>query len=142
MIIYCFRINVIINEQPCHGICTLLDLLNDGICISDCKSPDFPPGVFLVFIADVQKCFAAAQHSRDLLKPSILPIAGTQRPKNVLLRHAVQRHPPPLLPNRDVIGEHLILCVIVKGNGVLTDGVLLKIKNAVHAFFAGQRNAV
>ena len=41
MIIYCFRINVIINEQPCHGICTLLDLLNDGICISDCKSPDF-----------------------------------------------------------------------------------------------------
>ena len=49
MIIDCFRINVIINEKPCHIILALLDLLNDGVCVSDCKSPDFFPGYTKVF---------------------------------------------------------------------------------------------
>ena len=142
MIIDCFRINVIINEKPCHIILALLDLLNDGVCVSDCKSPDFLPGIFLIFIADIQKCFVTVQHSRNLQKPSVLPIAGAQRPKNVLLRNAVQRHFAPVLPNRDIIGEHLILCVIVKEDCVLTIGVLIKIKNAVHAFFASKWNTV
>ena len=33
--------------------------------------------------------------------------------------YVIQRHPTPVLPDRNVIGEHLILRVIVKGNCVV-----------------------
>ena len=43
------------------------------------------------------------------------------------------------LPHRNIIGEYLILCVIVKGDSVVSLDILTKISNAVYTFFVGER---
>ena len=74
---------------------------------------DFLPGMLFVFITDVQKRFVTAQHGGDGLKVSLLVIGGKERPVEIVFRYIVQRHPAPVLSDRNIIGEHLILGVIV-----------------------------
>lgn len=90
MVIYGFRINVILNKKPCHNICVLPDLFNNGICVLNGKFLDFLPGVRRIFIADVQKRLMAAQCGGDVLEYSIFAIDGAECPDKVILRHAVQ----------------------------------------------------
>ncbi|GFH93441.1 hypothetical protein IMSAGC002_04718 [Lachnospiraceae bacterium] len=142
MVIHVIAVTVIVDKKSCYNIYALLDLLDYGICISDSKSPNFLLSIFLAFIVDVQKCFAAFKHSRNLLKGSILAIDGTQRPNKFPFWHAVQRHFTLFLSNRNVIVKHLILRIIVKGDRVVSFNVLIKIDNAVHAFFIGKWNVV